>query len=393
MSDALDPRWRPETRLVRAGRAAGAAEHGAVNPPIQRGSTVLLPSTEALHGDGKTYGLEGFEVHEALATALSDLVGAAGAVLAPSGLAACTLALLSSLSAGDEILVVDSAYAPTRRFCDGMLARYGVTTRYYDPRIGPTIGALFAEHTRVLFLESPGSLTMEIQDVPALVGAAKARGVTTIIDDTWSAGVLFNPFVHGVDLSVQALTKYQGGHADLLLGAVLAGDAAQLARVRAAAKELGIGCGAPEDAYLALRGLRTMPLRLERQGKSALEIARWLSAQAPIERVLHPALPSHPDQSVFARDFTGAAGVFAVVLKPATDKQVAAMLDGLRLFGLGFSWGGYESLIIHADPQLKRTAVPWRVSGPLLRISVGLEHPADLIADLDAGLQRLATPA
>jgi len=392
MSDAPDPRWRPETRLVRAGRATGP-EHGAVNPAIQRGSTVLLPSTEALNGDGKTYGLEGFEVHEALAAAVGDLVGAAGAVLVPSGLAACTLALLSSLAAGDEVLVTDSVYAPTRRFCDGMLARFGASTRYYDPRIGADIATLIGERTRALFLESPGSLTMEVQDIPALAAAAQARGVTTIIDDTWSAGVLFNPFAHGVDLSVQALTKYQGGHADVLLGAVLAREPARSARVQATAKELGLGCGAAEDAYLALRGLRTMPLRLERQGASALEIAQWLAAQPQVERVLHPALASHPDRALFARDFSGASGVFAFVLKSTSDTRVAAMLDGMRLFGLGFSWGGYESLIIHANPQLKRTAVPWRADGPLLRLSVGLEHPADLIADLDAGLGRLATPA
>ena len=389
MSEPIDPRWRPETRLVRAGRG-GPGEHGPVNPPIQRGSTVLLPSMAALHGEGKTYGLDGFGVHEALSRALADLVAADDAVLTPSGLAACTVALLTCAGAGDEVLVVDSVYAPTRRFCDGMLARCGVTTRYYDPRAGAAIADLMTARTRVLFMESPGSLTMDIQDVPALTAAARTRGVTTIIDDTWSAGVLFNPFDHGVDISVQALTKYQAGHADVLLGAVLARDPAMSARVRATVKQLGVGCGAPEDAYLALRGLRTMTLRLERQAASALRVAEWLAARPEVARVLHPALASHPDHALFARDFTGAAGVFAVVLNAVPDRKLAAMLEGLRLFGLGFSWGGYESLVVTCVDQCKRKVAPWREPGPLLRLSIGLEHPDDLIADLEDGFTRLA---
>jgi len=387
MSDP-DPRWRPETRLVRAGRSAIGA-NATVNPPIRRGSTVLLPSTAALHGPGKSYGLDGFEVHDALCDALADLTGAAGAVLAPSGLAACPVALLTGASAGGEVLVTDSVYGPTRRFCNGLLARLGLTTRYYDPRIGAGITELFTDRTQALFLESPGSMTMEIQDVPAMAAAARARGVTTIIDDTWSAGVLFNPFDHGIDISVQALTKYQGGHADVLLGAMSSRQASLVARLRRTVKELGLGCGAPEDAYLTLRGLRTMGVRLERQAATALQVAQWLAGRPEVACVLHPALPSHPDHALFARDLSGAASLFSVVLNPASETAVAAMLDNLQLFGLGFSWGGYESLVILCDPQIDRTAVPWRADGPLLRLSIGLEHRDDLIADLDAGFERL----
>lgn len=388
MSDPIDPRWRPQTRMVRAGRG-GPGERGPVNPPIQRGSTLLMGTTQALHGPGRSYGLEGFGVHDTLAAALADIVGARGVVLTPSGLAACTLPLLTFARAGGDVLVTDAVYAPTRRICNGMLQRLGVTTRYYDPRIGAGIADLITDTTQVVFMESPGSLTMDIQDVPAIAAAAKARGVTTVIDDTWSAGLLFNPFEHGVDVSVQALTKYQAGHADVLLGAVLTRDPLKLAQLHAAAKELGQGCGSAEDAYLTLRGLRTMTVRLERQAASGLQVAQWLDARPEVARVLHPALPSHPDHALFMRDFSGAAGLFSIVLKPVGETQVAAMLDGLRLFGLGFSWGGYESLIITATEQRKRTTA-WDSSGPLLRLSIGLEHPDDLIADLEAGFGRLA---
>jgi len=382
-------RWSLATRLVRAGRDK-LREGGAVNPAIQRGSTVLFPDIDALHGPGKSYGLDGFEVHDTLVAALTDISGGCGAVLAPSGLAACTTALLSFASAGGEVLVTDSVYAPTRRFCDGLLARMGVPTRYFDPRIGAGIEALITDRTQVIFLESPGSLTFEVQDVPAITKAARARNVITIIDDTWSAGVFFKPFDHGVDVSVQALTKYQAGHADVLLGAALASDPAHLARLQRTGKELGQGGGSAEDAYLTLRGLRTMPLRLAHQAASALKIARWLEDRADVASVLHPGLPSHPDHALFKRDFSGAAGVFAFTLaRDTTDAQLGAMLNNLSLFGLGFSWGGYESLAVNCTEQSMRKVARWGDKGPLVRLSIGLEDPDDLIADLEAGLARL----
>lgn len=389
MTKKPDAERRLSTRLVRAGRREGH-QSGAVNPPIQRGSTVLFEDADALHGPGKSYGLDGFAVHDALAQALADVSGAHGAVLTPSGLAACTTALMTFTQAGGEVLVVDSVYAPTRRFCNGLLKRHGVTTRYYDPRIGADIEGLISDKTQAIFLESPGSLTFEIQDVPAIAAVARRRGVATIIDDTWSAGVFFKPFDHGVTVSVQALTKYQGGHADVLLGATLAQDPAIVARLQRTVKELGLGCGAAEDAYLTLRGLRTMPLRLAHQSASALRIAQWLSGRPEVARVLHPGLPDHPDHALFTRDFAGAAGVFSVLLKPATQERVGAMLDGYGLFGLGFSWGGYESLVIDCREHRDRTPTPPREDGALLRYSIGLEDVDDLIADLEAGFARLA---
>ncbi|MGE3142952.1 MAG: cystathionine beta-lyase [Hyphomonadaceae bacterium] len=381
-------KFRMETRLALAGRDPARFD-GAVNPPLHRASTLVIPKVADLYGaPGKTYALEGMAVQEALCEALIAVEGGAGAQLAPSGLAACTLAILTVARAGGEVLVTDSCYGPTRRFCDTMLARLGVAARYYDPRIGAGIAELIGEKTCAVFLESPGSITFEIQDVPAICAAARARGVPTIIDNTWSAGLYFKPFAHGVDLSVQALTKYQAGHADLLLGAVLSADAAWAARVRRAYKELGLGA-APDDAYLALRGLRTMPVRLTAQSEAALTIARWLSGRAEVARVLHPALESHPDHALWARDFTGASALFGVVLKPVEAARLDAMLENLELFAMGFSWGGYESLIVPCDANITRTAAPWRAEGPLLRLSIGLEHPDDLSADLAAGLDRL----
>jgi cystathionine beta-lyase len=386
-ADPASLRW--ETRLALAGRDPARFD-GAVNAPVHRASTLIIPDVDDLYNTPKkTYALEGMAVQEALRAALTAVEGGAEATLAPSGLAACTLALLTVTRAGGDILVTDSVYGPTRRFCDTMLKRMGAVPRYFDPRIGAGIAAQITDDTCAVFLESPGSLTFEVQDVPSIAAAARARGVPVLLDNTWSAGVYFKPFQHGVDLSTQALTKYQAGHADLLLGAVVSATDEWGARVRAAYKQLGFGA-APDDCFLALRGMRTMPVRLAHQGAAALKIAAWLQARPEVAAVLHPALPSHPDHELWRRDFTGASGVFAIVLKPTDAPALKRLLQSLRLFSMGFSWGGFESLIVPCDPQLTRTAVPRQGAGPLLRLSIGLEHVDDLIADLEQAFATLA---
>lgn len=378
-------RW--ETRLAHAGRDRARSE-GAVNPAVHRATTLIIDDVADLYGaPKKTYGIDGMAVQEALCEALVAIEGGAGATLAPSGLAACTLALLTVAKAGGELLVTDALYAPTRRFCETTLMRLGVRTRYIDPRIGAGITDLITDETCGVFLESPGTHTFEVVDVPAITAAARARNVPVVLDNTWSAGVYFKPFDHGVDISVQALTKYQSGHADAFVGAVLGGTPEWAARVNATYKQLGL-FASPDDCYLLLRGLRTLNVRLERQSASALKIAQWLETRAEVARVVYPALPSHPDHAIWTRDFTGASGLFSFELKSAADERVKTMLEGFSIFAMGFSWGGYESLIVPSGKDIRR-AVTKPPENTLLRVSIGLEHPDDLIADLTSGFERL----
>jgi cystathionine beta-lyase len=379
-------KFRVETRLAHAGRnPSGAA--AAVNPPVQRATTLLFEDTDTLYDAPKTYAIDGMAVQEALREALVAVEGGAGAVLAPSGLAACTLAILTVARADSELLVVDSAYKPTRNFSTRMLRRFNVRPRFYDPRIGAGIADLITENTCAVFMESPGSSTFEVQDVPAIVAAAHARNVPALLDNTWSAGMYFKPFEHGADLSIQALSKYQGGHADVFLGSVTSATPEWQERVWQTHKQLGISVS-PDDAFLALRGMRTLAVRLERQSASALRIAEWLAARPEVAGVLHPALPSSPDHLLWKRDFLGASGLFGVVIK-APAERIKPMLESLKLFGMGWSWGGYESLIVPSDRQIVRTARKWSADGSTLRLSIGLEHPDDLIADLAQAFTRL----
>ena len=381
-------RNRETTRLIHTG-AAPARLARTVGPPVQRGSTVLLPNAASLYdGSEITYGRQGLASHHALSEALAALERGIHTQLISSGLAAHTGAMLAVLSAGDEVLMMDCVYAPWRRFCETVLARYGVTTRYVPARAtADEIMALAGPATRLIALESPGSLSFELQDIPAIAAAARARGILTLMDNTYGAGLLFKPLDHGIALSAQALTKYVGGHSDLFMGSVTVADAGLAAKLKLAARDHGWSV-APDDAYGMLRGLRTLATRIVRHGESGLTVARWLADQPQVARVLHPALPDFPDHALFARLFSGANGLFSFELQPAPETAVHALLNRLELFGLGFSWGGFESLAIACDPQLKtcRTAQPWAAAGPLVRLHVGLEDPADLIEDLRRGL-------
>jgi len=379
---------RCRTRLAQAGRKP-FEQHGFVNTPVYRGSTVLFESAAVFEARGVpyTYGTKGTPTIRALEEAWSEIAGAELTVLTPSGLSAVALALMTATKAGDHALIVDSAYQPTRTFCDTVLRRFGVEVEYYDPLIGAGIAALMRPSTSVVLLESPGSLSMEIQDTPAIASAAHSRGVCVVMDNSWATPLLFPPHEHGVDLAVEAGTKYLSGHSDMLLGLVSA-NAAWARRLRATFDALAI-CAGPEDAWLALRGLRTLELRLREQERAGLALATWLAARPEVSRVLHPALDQHPGHALWKRDFLGASGLFSVILKPCGRQAVAAFLDALEIFGLGYSWGGYQSLVIPFDCRLFRTATQWAPTGPALRFSVGLEDVEDLKDDLELGFAGL----
>jgi len=385
-------RTREETRLIRAGMSAGGRLVKTVGPPIQKGSTVLMPDAASLYDETQvTYGRGGLAAQNALMDALAELEGAKAVRLFPSGLAALTGALMAVLKAGDEVLVTDTIYKPTRRFCDNVLTRYGVSVRYFEPRTAPD-ALPWSPATRLVLMESPGSLTFEMHDVPAVAAAARARGALSMIDNTWGAGLIFKPLAHGVDLSVQALTKYVGGHSDVFMGSAAASDPALCLALDHAVWDFGWSVAA-EDAYQMLRGLRTLPTRMARHGESSLAIARWLRDQPEVLQVLHPALPGAPDHDLWKRDFSGAAGLFGVVLKPTSEASVHALLDALSLFGLGFSWGGFESLALDCDHQLVHRRFRKTYDGPILRLNIGLEDPGDLIEDLRRGLDALSGSA
>jgi cystathionine beta-lyase len=385
------PPVKPATRLVTGGRDP-ASNYGFVNPPVYHASTVLYPTTEDFlaHRGRYQYGRRGTPTSEALAGALAELEGpdCAGVALVPSGLAAASMALLSVLQAGDHVLVTDSVYLPTRKFCDSVLKRYGVTTTYYDPLIGAGIAALMQPNTRAVYVESPGSLSFEVQDVPAIATAAHARGAAMLMDNTWASPLYFRAFDKGVDLSIQAGTKYIGGHSDVMLGTVAA-NAATWPRLHETVGTTGL-CVGPDDMYLALRGLRTLGVRLAAHNASGLRIARWLAERPEVARVIHPALESHPGHALWKRDFTGASGLFSMVLKPVPTAAVHAFIDELALFGIGVSWGGYESLAIPFDCAPMRSATAWAPGGPTVRFHIGLEDVDDLIGDLERGFAALA---
>ena len=387
MNEKPDPTVSPETILTHAGRAP-AENRGYVNTPVYRGSTIVFPTLDALEDPAPRfdYGRTGNPSSAAVEEIVTQLDGAAGTVVAPSGLSAISLALMTVLSAGDELLMTDSAYGPTRRVSDGVLSRMGITIRYYDPRVGGGIAGLITDKTKAIFVESPGSLTFEIQDLPAIAAVAGPRGIAIIVDNSWATPLYYNPLALGADIVVHAGTKMFVGHSDVMFGTASANER-WFKRLKDTSIRLGL-CASPDDCFLAARGLRTLAVRMKEHSARSTEIAGWLEGQAGVAKVIHPALPSHPDHAVFERDFRGAGSVFSIMLEPKPRAALAAMVDGFTMFGLGWSWGGYESLALPSHPEKIRTATKWAEPGTMLRLHIGLEGLDDLKADLAAGLSR-----
>ena len=386
MKKIADPkRLKPATRLSHLGR--DYSEHGMVNPAVYHASTVLFPDAQSLYDRSTpyTYGRKGTPTSRAVETAIAELEGGHDCRVTPSGLAAITTALLAFLKTGDHLLMTDAVYWPARQLCDGLLKNLGIETTYYDPLIGKGIAALIRANTRVVYMESPGSQTMEIQDVAAIAEAAHKAGALAFIDNTWGAGHYFKAFDHGCDVSIQAATKYIVGHSDAMLGSVVC-TKDTWAQFNETYETMGMFAG-PDDMYLALRGLRTMDVRLERHQKNAAIVAEWLRGQDAVDTVLYPALSNAPGHEMWKRDFTGASGLFSIILKPVAEEAVGKFLNGLELFGMGYSWGGFESLVVPFKPH--RTATNWTAEGPCLRFHIGLESPDDLISDLKQGFKRL----
>lgn len=365
-------------------------QHGIVNPPTWRASTVLSPDVELFlnrrYGEPGSYGRYGTPTTAALQDAIARLEGGYRAIAVGSGKTAIAAVLLALLRAGDHLLVVDCVYGPTRRLAEGFLRKFGIETTFFPPAAGSGIAAYLRPETRVVFLEAPGSLTFEMQDVPAICEVAHAAGAVVVMDNTWASPLYCKPFALGVDVSIQAATKYIGGHSDLMMG-VITTTRALFERIRHGVFEVATAAG-PDECTLALRGLRTLAVRLERHMQSGLLLADWLRRRPEVRRVMHPALPDDPGHGLWRRDFTGASGLFGFVLEPCSKAQLSAFLDHLELFGMGASWGGYESLLIPTDPRPLRSAVPWTEPGQPMRIHVGLEDPEDLIRDLEAGFRR-----
>lgn len=385
---------RKETKLINAGRMSKWTR-GVVNPPVERASTVVFDSIKEMkHATANKanqvlfYGRRGTTTSFAFSDAMTELEGGAGCALYPSGTAAITSAILSFVEAGDHILMVDNAYEPTRDFCDKILKKFGVETTYYDPLIGKNIASLIKSNTRVIFLESPGSITMEIQDVPGISEVAHQNDCIVMLDNTWGSGINFKPFEHGVDISIQAATKYIVGHSDVMLGTATATEAFW-PQLRENSYTLG-QCTSPDDLYLALRGIRTLDVRMKQHQQSALKVANWLKSRPEVETILHPAFDTCPGHEFFERDFEGSNGLFSFVLNRGDQKSLTAYLDGMSHFKMGYSWGGFESLILGVSSlKSMRTATTWKYDFPLIRVHIGLENVDDLIEDLERGFERL----